>query len=397
MRSAAIGLIVLGLGLWPGSSAAGTGPAVPCPIYRATCDPPSLESIQMIDTLRGWAVTHGQDPNALLRTTDGGRRWTVVTPPSTPDVRQRITAFHALTAQIAWVAWSSPDLPPHGGVGSFYTADGGRTWRAGVVPSDDQNPVLALESIRFINPREGWLLGQGSGAMGRWEAFVYRSTDGGATWIEIAAAGYMRGDSGLPFAGSKAGIAFVNPTTGWVTGGHSYELPWLLLYMTRDGGRTWREQDLALPPGAGDQWSAWTQQPEFFTPRSGVLAVLFQLESEPGLVFVAYVTRDGGATWTRATPLPLPRWPGALWGGAGYAFVDPNNGWVSDGESLSVTRDGGRTWATRRPGGAFVDIKQIEFVSPRQGWAVSRLWPYLLRTADGGRTWTPLLYEVSGP
>ena len=52
---------------------------------------------------------------------------------------------------------------------------------------------------------------------------------------------------------------------------------------------------------------------------------------------------------------------------------------------------GGRNWTTLQPAGPFADVKQLEFVSSQIGWALRRISPYLIKTLDGGRTWTSVL------
>ncbi len=64
-----------------------------------------------------------------------------------------------------------------------------------------------------------------------------------------------------------------------------------------------------------------------------------------------------------------------------------NHGWVSDGDVLYATSDGGRRWTTIRPGYPFVNVAQIDFISPQVGWAAGEPgFPRLLKTEDGGRT-----------
>lgn len=71
---------------------------------------------------------------------------------------------------------------------------------------------------------------------------------------------------------------------------------------------------------------------------------------------------------------------------------------------LHVTNDGGRQWTEVRPNKFFADITQLDFISRNVGWAVRNTDPFgggarqaspsLLKTLDGGRTWTPLDYAI---
>lgn len=366
----------LTLGFLHGPGLAQTsGPSpTPCIMFRGACDAPSLESVHMIDAQAGWAVTYGYDVNALLRTTDGGTHWKDVTPSS----GQRIFGLYAATALVAWL-------------GPFRTVDGGGTWTQGAIPANG-----SIRAIHFINSLDGSLLALGEALMGSVEAFVYRSTDGGENWIEVAREDFHGGDSGLPLSGSKSGITFLNATTGWITGGHGIVPNWLYLYVTRDAGRTWRQQKLPPLPLMTARWYSWTYSPKFFTSRNGILPVFLSPEESGEPVIVFYVTHDGGATWTPTEPVSVAKWSSAGWL-VPYSFADMDHGWVSDGDTLFATRDGGRRWTAIQPSQPFADVKQIEFVSPQVGFAVSRISPYLQKTLDGGRTWKAVSYTVSRP
>jgi photosystem II stability/assembly factor-like uncharacterized protein len=74
-------------------------------------------------------------------------------------------------------------------------------------------------------------------------------------------------------------------------------------------------------------------------------------------------------------------------------FADINHGWIADRDTLYATINGGRQWTTIRPT-SFPGAKQLDFISPQVGWAVAREAPFLLKTLDGGRTWSPVTYMV---
>lgn len=147
-------------------------------------------------------------------------------------------------------------------------------------------------------------------------------------------------------------------------------------------------------------WAARARQPKFFTDRDGIMRVdyahyLFNDstgdEQGIGAVFVYYVTRDGGMTWTHTMPVSVRY----IDDRRSSSFADMNHGWVTDDDGLYVTSDGGRRWTTIRPGPLLADVKQLDFISPQLGWAVSKIPPYLLKTLDGGRTWMPVKYSIS--
>jgi photosystem II stability/assembly factor-like uncharacterized protein len=107
-------------------------------------------------------------------------------------------------------------------------------------------------------------------------------------------------------------------------------------------------------------------------------------------------------TWMYTAPVTLTEERtagGGLWSNyQSSTFADASHGWVTDGRALYVTRDGGRRWAKILPSLPFDRLLgEIDFVSPRVGWATGQASqiPFLLKTLDGGYTWTPVAYTVS--
>ena len=364
-------------------------------------DVPSLGSIHMVDALTGWAVTDEPGAGRVLHTSDGGTHWVDVSPlkPS----RERVASYRlgVLTSLVAWVALSDTAAwALTGTTHIFRTVDGGRMWRNVAVPA------LDARSIYFVNPHDGWLLSgewDGSG-MGREAAIIYWSADGGATWFTVARTSAHDESSGLPVAGAKMAIMFQDATTGWITGG-GFVSDQLHLYVTHDGGRAWRQQKIPLPPQVTSPWQSHPMPPRFFTAQDGILAVEYdygETQSPPSYraIVVFYVTHDGGTTWAYTTPVParLTSWDSPP------SFADMNHGWATDGHALYATKDGGRHWTAIRPAPPLAVVELLDFVSPQIGWAVGpakfsdgthQTPPFLLRTVDGGYTWTPVTYTIS--
>src|SRR5450756_345081 len=103
--------------------------------------------------------------------------------------------------------------------------------------------------------------------------------------------------------------------------------------------------------------------------------------------------RPSGAAAGSASPASPASCAGTWQASSGQApalsavqFVDQGHGWVVGAGRILATSDGGRTW-TRQYGGS-ADLGQVDFVDSRHGWAVGG--DTLLRTTDGGGTWTPL-------
>jgi len=96
---------------------------------------------------------------------------------------------------------------------------------------------------------------------------------------------------------------------------------------------------------------------------------------------------SGTAPAVRAAPAsgPAP----AL---AAVQFVDPGHGWVAGAGRIMATGDGGGSWTRQYAGPA--DLDQVDFIDGEHGWAAGG--DTLLRTVDGGGTWTPLAEPCQG-
>ena len=76
----------------------------------------------------------------------------------------------------------------------------------------------------------------------------------------------------------------------------------------------------------------------------------------------------------------------------GVQFADPSHGWVVGAGVILATTDSGRTWTTQYSGTAALD--QVDFTDDEHGWAAGG--DTLLRTTDGGATWTALKEPCQG-
>jgi len=357
----------------------------------------------MFDALTGWAVeAEGPGGNPakgaeefIVRTSDGGVHWRDVTPRAPAGYHIGGPGYgyktYWLTSSIAWVEAETL---------LFRTLDGGRTWKHAIMPS--------YGSIYFVDVRTGWLMSgkivltnRTSCPCGE-EVDIYRSTDGGETWTQVARTRVNDERSGLPFAGRKEDITFLNATTGWITGTRERDdaSPLAYVYVTHDDGHTWRLQELPPLP-LTVPYRADSPTIRFFTAQDGILSRTYAVPNGAypvafGVVF--YVTHDGGTTWTPTTPpfaTPLTSSPDISQDYQGSSFADVNHGWVVNyGGTLYVTSDSGRHW-TIRSRVPYLPVGQIEFISPQVGWAVGQDFTYVHKTADGGRTWAPVPYTIS--
>jgi photosystem II stability/assembly factor-like uncharacterized protein len=331
-----------------------------------------LRSLHMLDVSTGWALSE----HTVLRTTDGGVHWKNVTPPNTKLTQNSIADFS--TASIASIATPQANAAT---TQVWHTADGGQTWQQAAI----QMPFP--RQISFIDSQHGWILAAVRPPGGAAESVsVFRTTDGGKTWMNVATALFADTDPAgrLPYGGQKSGMRFLNALTGWVTGTVSLpNLGWL--YVTHDGGSTWHQQSLLMPPGVPSAQLS-ILSPTFFSAADGILPVIFyNVTTDSDIATAIYTTHDGGRTWQSTAPVSAA--PRIL------SFADMQHWWATDGTILYSTGDGGNHWTKLSPSKSFKKIVQLDFVSDKVGWAISSTTSKsssLLKTVDGGHTWTPI-------
>jgi photosystem II stability/assembly factor-like uncharacterized protein len=156
-----------------------------------------------------------------------------------------------------------------------------------------------------------------------------------------------------------------------------------LTYLTRDGGKTWEEKDLPLPPTTSNTTydHCRSSSPQLFDLTSASLMVTCYVdgfETETSRFF--YFSDDGGTNWQiHALPGTTRVW-----------MADQNHGWsYGPLTELFQSIDGGAAW---NPIELNLDgeIYSISFSDEEHGWLTLKMpsnGTSLFRTTDGGLTW----------
>lgn len=248
--------------------------------------------------------------------------------------------------------------------------------------------------VVFTDSLHGWLLNDhGDASSAGRSADVFRTSDGNATWTNVASSGPTTGNraGALPYGAGKWGIGALDASTAWITGGlYNSSAPGV--YVTHDGGATWHPQKLGLPAGAPSDLGVLTNPPIFFNGQDGILPAVFSSTMNSPLMYL-YVTHDGGATWKNTSIV------GAEYAnGPGIDFLNTSQGWASFRALLFVTSDGGQHWTQLPRSSALTQLSGMSFVSSEVGWAtdLSDAGSRLFKTTDGGRTWTVVPFLNGG-
>ncbi|MBA2678637.1 MAG: hypothetical protein H0U76_09640 [Ktedonobacteraceae bacterium] len=330
-------------------------------------------TIRMLDQLHGWALSK----SAVFKTSDGGAHWTNVAS-SKPIIPGAVATF--MDIDHAWIASvSSPEVSNT--VDILRTSDGGQSWQHSSFTDD---AVGVADPPKFVNPQTGWIeiINHGGPGAGNESAAIYGTKDGGQTWSKLVESG-----KGFGLPGFKTGISFKDTLNGWATGHDASNNA--LLYVTHDGGKSWRPQALPDLPGAigtAETSVSFQTTPPVFFGNNGLLPVQVsgQIEANKPLHgTVLYITNDGGNTWFsywKTQPATL-----SPFGSDNLYIVNPQHAWASDSQSGIIygTVDGGKSW--QKVSNSIGSIKAFSFVDNSNGWAITdkALW----RTRDGARTW----------
>ncbi|MDA8345667.1 MAG: hypothetical protein M0Z66_09305 [Thermaerobacter sp.] len=300
-----------------------------------------------------------------ILTTTGGKSWSALSLP------QGFAPVHMdfLSPRVGYVAGQECPQAPQPGTSEagckavlIETTDGGQTWST-VFTAPQQNLWAYSDAVSFANGQDGWFFLKDSAT---WQSYLYQTKDGGKTWTEEQ----KNFAQGRTVAGAPT---FVTPKVGWLPineGAAPY--PGGLL-ITRDGGQTWSQV------GTKRGWSL--NGVSMVSAQDGFAAG--NNATQQGFLIK---TTNGGQTWTQVLPSLAPTsfvdFPGAK---HGFGIGIP-----SDTQAFLATSNGGKTWSetTRLPANAM----GLSFVNANLGYAIAApknagTTMQVLRSTDGGQHW----------
>lgn len=249
-------------------------------------------------------------------------------PTLTPQQSGTTELLISVSAVNSNVVWAS------GTGGTFVvTTDGGKHWKAGVVPGAE---LLQFRDVQGVSDSVAYLMSIGDNPT---DFRIYKTADGGATWNE-------------EFVNQTVGafydcFAFWAPNRGVA---HSDSVNGLFPEIRTFSGQKWHSIEGNMPPALPGE-ASFSSSGTCITTQGDQNAWVTTGGSTTARILA---TTDAGNTWN-AYDTPLFSSPSA--GGLSVAFRDASHGIVGGGDlavnyriQAATTQDGGHTWTfTNKP------------------------------------------------
>jgi photosystem II stability/assembly factor-like uncharacterized protein len=272
-----------------------------------------------------------------------------------------------------------PDLSVGDGV--YKSTDAGRTWTHLGLRDAQQIPMIAVDPT---NPNRLFVAALGHPYGPNRERGIYRSTDGGRTFIPVLQRGEDVGGNDVDIDPSNPNVVYANlweqrqgpwENAAWTGNGGG-------LFKSTDGGDTWRPLANGLPLN--------TNQVNLAIAPSNPSRLYAAVASNgPPATVGIYRSDDAGETWTKITndTRPAARIGG---GDLPVPIVNPRNpDMVIVASTVSMKSvDGGRNWVPFKgaPGG---DDYQNAWINPNDPDIILLVSDQgAVVTLNGGRTWS---------
>ena len=322
-------------GVWKTTSAGETW----YPVFDAVTEVASVGAVEVApsnpdvvyagtgDLITGGGINEG---NGVYKSIDAGRSWTHVGLDQTKQIPSMLV--DPRDPDLVLVAAQGDVHRKSDQRGVFRSTDGGRTWTKTLYVDDetgiqklarafDVPNVIFATTVRHYaasnaQPRRG-----AEPDTGRTGTALYKSTDEGLTWHEIAG-------GGLPRLSGRTSVAVAMHTNAqrvFLIGNFGF-------YRSDDGGATWRQMaadDDRIKNGQG-----------------GYNCGVYVDPKDPNVVYTistsSYKSTDGGNTFTGFKGAPGGDDPQQMW-------IDPTDGhriFLGLDQGATVSLDGGATWSS---------------------------------------------------
>lgn len=354
-----------------------------------------IQSMKLVTEEAGWASTGKR----LFWTADGGRGWREISP-KLAHKHQMISSVYFIDASTGWVLLKCADdldaLADEGCWKIAFTVDAGQNWSTSpekiAVPFSreylqDMTGFSGQSWLQFSDLQHGWeVLDIAHNSATPGSGMKLRTTDGGKTWAAT---------KDLPLSDQ---FRFINPKDGWIAGGLEGQL-----FVTHDAGDSWQEVSLHKPENVGEDTGIGMSLPSFEAPQQGSVIVRYSVGPVTGPdldTVILFTTKDGGKTWRPdATLARIPSAYAFDAVGSNLLAAPSELETIPQGEGkcplrrmlISLFSSGPHRPVTEAaanipmPDGP---VMQLSFTSPEHGWAM--LMGRVFATEDAGHTWAEI-------
>ncbi len=252
----------------------------------------TFREVALLDSSFGWGIA--VDPfgiGHILRTDDGGLNWAEITPPE--PIQDDLTWFYPSATFIdsnhGFAAYEHSDLV-------WSTTNGGKSWHPVRLDFTSYLGVM----IYSLDKETSWLFQYIDGGMQKVNTALYRTSNGGETWVKLLDPRTLADHSIQGF--DKTGVDFYDTDNGFLTRFFRGVTPFVNLDRTEDGGATWYPLEISPPPSAPDAFNSCAcgyYNPDFNADQSGSMKLECQCYQEGASYSKNYLysTLNGGQNW----------------------------------------------------------------------------------------------------
>jgi photosystem II stability/assembly factor-like uncharacterized protein len=301
-----------------------------------------IASVFFLDTSTGWVLLSHNDSDSvgegpgpeldLASTTDAGRNWArsrIKVPRTVPGSTWTNLSGRGwidfVDASRGWIVLQAASSSAVSWGVLLRTEDGGRTW----IQPPGRLPIA--DHIRFINAKDGWMAGGAGGDL------LYVTRDGGNAWQSLSLdapgnhVGHPKPAYDLPtFVASKDGFLPVTYSS------QDESTATLVLFATADAGATWNT-DRVLP-GLPDVYGGMP------LPSAVVGSALLTARlSDKSRLTLDVIGSGSKPSTVSAAVTPIASAVTQI------SFVGSLEGWVLASGYLWSTKNGGATWTRPSP------------------------------------------------